>query len=269
MTCRTKLCSFAGIAALVLFSVQPISAQTFTESADPSPAATPQPAPSDDAHGSGRFGAGFRLSSLGLGGEVAVRVTHSSNVRGGFNFFSYSRAYDNHGIHYAANLHWASAEAHYDWFPFAHSLHLSPGLIAYNDNHVDASASVPSGQTFTLNGVSYQSDPTGTNPVNGTAKLSFNKVDPTIMVGLGNLVPRNGKHFTINIEGGIAFSGSPKIALNLAGIACPTNPPGPCQNVATNSSIQSNVKAEQTSISNDLSPLKYYPLISMTIGYRF
>jgi hypothetical protein len=268
MTHRAKLCSFVGVAVLLIISTQPISAQTYTNSADPSPAAEPNLSSGGDGSGSGRVGAGFRLSSLGFGGEVAARVTHSTNVRGGFNFFSYSRGYDNHGIHYAGDLTWASAETHFDWFPFAHALHLSPGVIAYNDNHLDARASVAGGNTFTLNGVEYESDPT--NPISGTAKLSFNKVAPTVMIGLGNLVPRNGKHFSVNIEGGIAFSGSPKIALHLTGGACiPGTPPTNCQNAATNSTIQSNVQGEQTRVSNDLSPFKYYPLVSLTFGYRF
>src|SRR5438552_2199337 len=101
MNHTVKLCSFASVAACLFLFSQQISAQTFTNSSDPSPAVAPEPAPSGGGQDEGRVGAGFRLSSLGIGGEVAVRVTHSSNVRGGFNFFSYSRGYDNNGIHYA------------------------------------------------------------------------------------------------------------------------------------------------------------------------
>lgn len=267
MTHRIRLSSFTCIAALVFLSPQSIWTQTFTNSADASPALAPEPAPKRYTRDEGRIGAGFRLSSLGFGGEVAARVTHTTNVRGGFNFFSYSRGYDNNGIHYAGDLKWASGEAHFDWFPFARAFHLSPGIIAYNGNHVNATATAPGGSSITLNGVQYQSEPA--DPIKGTGKLSFNKVAPTVMIGLGNLVPRNGKHFSFNIEAGVAFSGSPKVALNLTGTGCPTNPPGPCQNIATNPTIQANVQGEQTKISNDLSPFKYYPLISMTIGYRF
>jgi len=257
---------FFGITTLAFFYwAAQVAAQTPTNAPVASYAAVPDPDPRGDGHGAGKVGVGFRISSLGLGAEVAAQVTHSSNIRGGFNFFSYSRGYDHNGIHYDGDLRWQSAEAHYDWFPFSHSLHLSPGLIAYNDNHVNASASVPGGNTFTLNRVGYESDPT--DPVTGTAKLSFTKVAPTFLIGLGNLVPRNGKHFSVNIEAGVAFSGSPKIGLNLTGSACipGTNT---CNNVATNSTIQSNVRGEQTIISNDLSPFKYYPLVSLTIGYR-
>ena len=260
---------FLGITTLVFFCwAAQVAAQTSTNPPAAPAAVAPESDPRGDEHGAGKVGVGFRISSLGLGAEVAAQVTHSSNIRGGFNFFSYSRGYDYNGIHYDGDLRWKSAEAHFDWFPFshfAHALHLSPGLIAYNDNRVNASASVPGGSTFTLNGVSYESDPAG--PVMGTAKLSFTKVAPTFLIGLGNLVPRNGKHFSVNLEAGVAFQGSPKIGLNLAGSACI---PGTttCNNVATTTTIQTNVQGEQTKISNDLSPFKYYPLVSLTIGYR-
>lgn len=249
-------------AALVFFySAGPMAAQ----SSDNQSAAAAAPA-QEEKGGGGRVGAGIRLSSLGVGGEVAVKVVPKVNIRGGVNFFSYSRGYNNNGIHYAGDLRWLSTEAHLDFFPLGHGFHLSPGVIAYNDNRVNATANAPGGAQFTLNGVSYESDPT--NPVNGSAKLSFNKAAPTFMIGFGNLVPRGGKHFSVNFEAGVAYQGSPKIALNLTGSACAPDGTN-CQNVATNSTIQSNVIGQQNKISNDLSPFKFYPLISLTFGYRF
>lgn len=219
-----------------------------------------------DPEGGGRIGAGVRISTLGAGGEVAVALTHTTNIRGGFNFFRYSRGYDNNGIHYAGDLQWASGEAHFDWFPLGHSFHLSPGLMVYNDNHVNATASIPGGQTFTLDNTSYLSSPV--NPVGGTAKLYFTKVDPTVMIGFGNLVPRNGSHFSVNFEVGVAFEGSPKVNLNLNGSACALDGTN-CQNIQTTPSIQNNVQGERAKLVNDLAPFKYYPLMSLTIGYRF
>ena len=251
-----------------LYCASPLAAQTSTSSPTVSTRA-PKSSTKKDAHGAGKVGVGFRVSTLGLGGEVAYQVTHSSNVRGGVNFFSYNRGFNQNGINYNGDLRWLSGDAHFDWFPFshfAHAFHLSPGLIAYNGNRVNASASSSGGNTFTLNHVTYESNPA--DPVGGTASLAFNKVAPSFMIGFGNLVPRNGKHFSANIEAGVAFSGSPKIGLNLTGSAC-TSGTATCSNVATDPTIQSNVQAQQTIISNDLSPFKYYPLISLTLGYRF
>jgi len=240
-----------------------VSLSSSTDAADqavpPAPAANPSKRPSG-------VGIGFKVSTLGFGGEAAVAVTHRTNVRAGFNAFSFSRGYDNSGIHYVGDLKWLSADAHFDWFPFAGNLHLSPGLIAYNDNHVSATATAPGGTTFKLSGTSYESDPA--DPVTGTAKLDFNKVAPTILLGFGNLVPRHGRHFSVNIEAGAALAGSPIIALSLAGSVC--NPSGTnCRSIASDATVQNNVRGQQTKISNDLSPFKYYPLLSLTVGYRF
>ena len=264
-----KVSLFLGITALVLLYGAPqMAAQTSANPPTASAATSSKSKSKKDEHGADRVGVAFRMSSLGFGGEVAYEVTHSSNIRGGINFVGYSRGVNYDGIHFNGDLRWLSAEAHYDWFPlahFAHAFHLSPGLMIYNDNHVSASAAIPGGSGFTLNGVSYQSSVT--NPVTGTGSLSFNKAAPTLMFGFGNLVPRRkGKHFSFNIETGIAFQGSPKVGLNLTGSACVA---GVCSNIPTTSSIQTNVLGEQTVISNDLKPFKYYPLVALAFGYRF
>ena len=155
-----------------------------------SPEPSPEPAP--PAHSSPRrgIGAGVRVSSLGVGAELAVEVTRRTNLRAGVNGFSYSHGFSKDGVSYAGSLSLQSAEAHYDWYPLG-GIHFSPGLIAYNHTKLSATASVPGGSTLTLDGVQYMSDPS--NPVSGNGKLEVNKVAPTFMLGLGNLVRRRGR----------------------------------------------------------------------------
>jgi hypothetical protein len=218
------------------------------------------------------IGVGVRLSSLGIGGEVAVPVTERSNVRGGFNAFGYSRGFNKDNINYAASLSFRSVEAHYDWYPLSGlllgGLHLSPGLMLYNGNKVTASASVPGGQTFTLGGTQYTSEPG--DPITGSAKLDFNKVAPTVLVGLGNLVPRHRRRFGVNFEVGVAFSGAPQFTMNLKGTACTTiNGVFQCLNAATDPTVQSSVAAEQRKVNSDVSAFKVYPVISLGFSYKF
>ena len=195
-----------------------------------------------------------------------MEVTHTTNLRGGFNAFSYSRGFSKDGISYAGDLSFRSAEAHFDWFPLGRGFHLSPGVIAYNGNKVSATANVPGGSTLTLDGVQYMSDPA--NPVSGSGMITFNKAAPTIMLGLGNLVRRHGRRFSVNLEVGAAFTNAPQATLNLAGGVCGTNGLG-CRSIASDPTVQSNVLAEQAKINHDISPLKVYPLISLGFGYRF
>jgi len=94
---------------------------------------------------------------LGGGVETAVRVTHRTNVRAGFNAFSYSRGFNKDGVSYDGRLSFKTVEAHYDIFPFAGGFHVSPGVLAYIGNPITANATVQGGQNFNLGGTSYLS----------------------------------------------------------------------------------------------------------------
>jgi hypothetical protein len=226
------------------------------------------PAPVQNQHMfASKVGVGVRVSLLGIGVEAATPVTYHTNLRFGFNTFSYSRGFTNDGTNYAATLNFRSFETHFDWFPFAGGFHLSPGAMLYNGNQIKANASVPASQSFTLGGTSYISDPA--NPITGTGRIGFNSVAPTLMLGWGNLVPRSeNKHISIPFEVGMMFQGSPKATLNLTGNVCDSTGAN-CHNVSGDSVFQSNVIAQQTKLNNDMSFFKVYPVISLGFGYKF
>ncbi len=214
---------------------------------------------------SSKVGIGLKLSTLGAGIEAAIPLAARANLRSGVNFFQYNRAITNDGIHYAAQLNFRSAEAHLDWYPFG-GFHVSPGVLFYNGNRLTANASVPGGQNFTLNGTAYQSD--STNPVTGTGKLDFVKVSPSIMLGFGNLIPRSGRHYSFLFEVGGAYQGSARVALNLAGSVCDTTG-NFCRSVASDPTVQANVLAQQQKIRNDINPYRFFPVISLGVGFNF
>jgi len=217
-------------------------------------------------HSSSKVGIGLKISTLGAGLEAAVPLAAKANLRGGINIFQYNRAITNGGIHYDGQLRFRSAEAHLDWLPFAGLFHVSPGVLFYNGNQVTANASVPGGQTFTLSGTAYESDPT--TPVMGTGKLDFVKVAPTVMVGFGNLIPRSGRHYSFLFEVGGAYQGLARVALNLTGNVCDTSGLN-CRSVATDPTVQSNVLAQQQKIRNDIEPYRFFPVISLGVGFNF
>jgi hypothetical protein len=219
-----------------------------------------------EAATSPHFGAGIKLSLLGIGGEAAIPITNKMDIRGGFNALSYSRNFDKDGVAYAGQLSFRSIEAHYDWFPFGGSFHLSPGMLVYNGNKVTANASVAGGQTFDLNDTTYSSDPA--NPISGKGKIDFKKVAPTFTIGWGSLVPRNGRHWSIPFEIGAAYQNAPRATLSLTGGACDSSGLN-CQDVSSDPTFLSNVQAEQDKLNKDMSSFKFYPLISIGFGYRF
>jgi hypothetical protein len=236
-----------------------------SEQSAPPPAAT-NSTPSS-VEGSDRLGIGVKGSLLGGGFEVAARVTHRTNVRAGFNIFSYSRTFNKDGVAYNGQLSFKTVEAHYDFFPFAGGFHLSPGVLAYVGDPITAGARVPGGQSFTLGGATFFSDTTV--PVTGSGKIDFNRAAPLATLGWGNLVPRRAsKHFRVPFELGVAFQGTPKATLNLAGNVC-DSPGANCRSVSTDSFVQAHIQSEQTKINNSMSLFKAYPIISIGFGYKF
>ena len=212
-----------------------------------------------------RIGTGVKISTLGAGFEVATPLAQKMNLRGGINMFRFSRGITNSGIHYNGQLHFQSAEAHLDFFPFG-GFHVSPGLLFYNGNQLAAIASVPGGQTFSLGGTTYESDP-GT-PVVGSGKLDFVKVSPSIMMGVGNLIPRNGRHFSFLFEVGGAYQGSARVALNLTGNVCDSTGTS-CRAISSDSTVEANVQAQQVKIQKDVNPYRFFPVISLGFGFNF
>jgi hypothetical protein len=212
------------------------------------------------------FAIGVKVGLLGIGVQAATPLAHRFNLSGGGNFFSYTDNLTSDGIHYDANLRFRSGEASLDFFPFVKSFHISPGLLFYNGNQMTGGATVPGGTTFTLNHVTYLSS--SSDPVTGTGSVTFNKAAPKLTIGFGNMIPRNGHHFSVPVELGFVYEGDPKVALNLAGTVCTPNGEN-CETIAEDPSVQANITAQQTKISNDASPARFYPIFSVGVAYSF
>jgi hypothetical protein len=253
---------------IIPFVLLVITLSSYSQSNPPKPqSSTAQTRTSESNEDSGRVGAAAKISTLGGGAEVAVRVTHHTNVRAGFNFITYSRGFNKDGIAYNGQLDFKTFEAHYDIFPWAKSFHVSGGVIAYAADPITATALVPGNQSFTLGGVTYISNPA--NPVTGNGKIVFNGAAPTVTFGFGNLVPRSkSKHFSVPVEFGVAFQGSPKATLGLTGSACDSTGVN-CRSVASDPTIQSQILSEQNKLNNSMSFFKVYPIISVGVGYKF
>lgn len=213
-----------------------------------------------------RFGIAASVGTLGVGVEGATALARRVNVRGGFNFFRYSLSgTTSDNLTYNGTLHLQSGEALVDYY-LAGPLHLSGGALFYDGFQGTGSVSVPGGHSLTLNGFTYYSSPT--DPVSGTGNISARKFAPLALFGFGNLLPRSQRHFSANVDLGVAFQGSPNATLNLMGSTCATATTG-CAPISTQPTVQANVTAEQLKINKDLNPFSFYPVIRMSFGYKF
>jgi hypothetical protein len=208
-------------------------------------------------------GLGLEFGSGGVGVDLVTPLSRHFNLRASASFFSYSPNLVVDGLDIGGAIRFENASASLDIFPFHNGFRISPGLTSFNKTHLDATLLVPAGQSFTLNGASYTSDPT--NPVHGTGNFAFgqNKVVPRFTLGYGNLIRRRG-HFSFLAEAGFQYIAAPVVLLTAAGNSCS----GP-NNTLCGPVDQTNVAQEQNDIQNDLAPLRFYPIVSLGIGFKF
>lgn len=221
------------------------------------------------------------LSRLAIGGGVSVinginlqaatNISSHFNVRVVGNVFKYNvNNLSSKGFSGSANLNLASFGAALDYYPWArHGLRISPGLLFYNQNTLNGSGTVTSGQSFKLNGTTYYSSTT--QPVAGNLSLGVNGRNPafTMSIGWGNMIPRSGGHWSFPFEVGAIFVGPPTLNATLTGTACTTSPTTGCVNAATDPTLQSNLTAQLVKSRNDVNVLQYWPILSFGVTYSF
>jgi hypothetical protein len=212
------------------------------------------------------FAVGVNAGVLGIGVESATTLSRHLNLRAGSHFLNLNESLSDSGVNYDANLHFRSAQASVDWFPWARSFHLSPGALLWNGNRIAANAIIPGGESFTLNSTTYTSSTT--DPVHGAGSLTFAKAAPMLTAGWGNLLPRSGKHFSFPFEAGFAYVGDPKVNLSFAGTVCDGNGQY-CQPIPDDAAVQQNIAAEQARFTHDASYARFFPVLSSGISYRF
>ncbi len=227
---------------------------------------TLQPANSDklQVHPFSTFALGLHAGTLGVGLDAATPLSRSVNLRIGANFIDWAYAFRIDGINYATEINFRSGQAGIDWFPFHGSFHISPGVL-YFRNGLSGSAAVPLGQSFSLSDTSYINSVD--DPVGGTASVTYpHHFAPTLMFGLSNIIPRNGRHFSMPLEFGAAYTQAPVMNVILAGTACTVQG---CFNAGTDPGTQANLKQEIIDINKTVRKIPVYPIVSLGFAVRF
>ncbi|WP_041597186.1 hypothetical protein [Granulicella tundricola] len=80
------------------------------------------------------------------------------------------------------------------------------------------------------------------------------------------MIPRSNKHWSFPFEVGFQYIAEPTVVLNLTGSACSADG---CGSIDTDPETQANIVAERKELSDDLAPLRFYPILSTGVSYRF
>lgn len=217
----------------------------------------------------------------GIGMEVATPLSNKWNLRAGVGLLggsytftvssstassSFGATLPGNAIDVSFQPHFRSVMAAADWFPRYGSFRISPGITLYNGNRATILATVEGGQQIDVGSGTYTSDPN--DPIRAVLQTHLGRVvAPRLTVGWGNMIPRAGQHFSFPFEIGVEYVGKPQITLALTGSECDSD--GLCFPLSVDPGTQANVADEQKQLNDDIAPLRFYPILSTGISYRF
>lgn len=154
---------------------------------------------------------GPKLSTQGIGLEARSPIGEGMFARLGVNYFSLNRAFDNASIKTTAKLNLLSIPVMLDYHPFDNSgFKLSAG-IAYNGNHISATAKPA--HTTILYGRSFTPENLGSIKTKVTLG---NSVAPIVSIGYDNSF-NNNSLWSFNCEVGAMYTGTPKLSVSANG----------------------------------------------------
>jgi len=197
---------------------------------------------------SGRFAVSGKTGTLGLGGEFTTAVTSNINARIGINALDLDLEYELDDIEYDIGLDFSSFSALLDWHIFDSPFRISGGVLSMNHN-LDLSASATGEQE--IGGVEYDWNDIGT--LSGSVEID--NVAPYVGIGWGNPLTGN-KRWGFTCDFGVAFAGSPAVALSATGMA-------------SDQVFQADLERERRDMEDELEDFKFYPVISISFFYRF
>jgi hypothetical protein len=233
--------------------------------------------PSDDRAGAGPFsgvGVDVKVGVGGIGFDVATPLIRQRlNLRGGGSFITYSPStITTNSLNIDGTIKFQNADVMLDVFPFHGRFRISGGITVFNNTGVTANLTIPTGQSFTVGGTTYYSEPYNavTNPagpIMGSGVFTFgnSNIAPRVTIGTGNLVPRKGR-FTFQSEIGFQYLSAPTVVYTLSGTGCQNYSNGVYSNCGA--IPQTNVSAQEVQIQNDLNDLRFFPILSIGLGYR-
>ena len=196
----------------------------------------------------GKFRFGITGGTLGIGPEVSLRFAERFGVRGSATFFNYDRDETIEDIAYNGKLKLNNYGGTVDVYPFAGGFRISGGARI-----VDSSVRLRASPTQAVEVGDVRYTPAQIGTLSGTVRPK--DFAPTATIGFGgNMRPG----FNISFDVGVMFQGSPQIEnLNATGV------------LANDPQFRASLEREEAEIEDDISGFKYYPIVQLSLGYRF
>jgi hypothetical protein len=192
---------------------------------------------------------GAKIGTLGIGGDLTTSVIPQVNLRASVQWFECSFDAQVSDIDYDVDLNLLNPLLLLDWYPFNGSFRISAGAL-FNASSIQLRGR-PAGEVE-IGEQTYRADEVGTLE----GDVEFDPVVPYVGIGWGNALGSSG-HWGLTIDLGVAFIGSPDLDLSANGP------------IASNPTFQQQLAQEKHDIQNELSDYNIYPVLSLSLFYRF
>ncbi|MEE8580413.1 MAG: hypothetical protein V3T33_02390 [Myxococcota bacterium] len=190
------------------------------------------------------FSVGPRISSVGWGVEVSRDFTDFFTLRAGPTFMIFGFDSTLSGVDYATDVEFINGFLIGDFHPLKNGLRISGGVFV-GTNTVDFTAR-PSG-SVTIGGQTFA--PGAVGRLNG--EIDLNTFAP--YVGLGYSGGLFGvEHLAFDFELGMKYGGAPDVTLTSSGAVS-----------------QADLNSEEKKIENQIDFIRFYPVVTLGLSYRF
>jgi hypothetical protein len=190
-----------------------------------------------------------KAGTLGIGGDLTTNLLPQVNLRAGVQWFGLDFDAEFGDIDYDVDIELLNPLVLIDWYPFDGSFRVSAGAL-FSDHDMELRAT--SRASITIGDESYEAAELGTLK----GEVGFNSVAPYVGIGWGNALGRT-KRWGLAVDLGVAFIGSPDVDLSATGP------------IASNPDFMANLAEEEREINDDLEDFKFYPVLCMSLFYRF
>lgn len=195
---------------------------------------------------------GLKIGTLGIGLELTMEAMKNVNLRFGGNYFKFGTEVEVENNDYDLDLKLNSYTALADWYVTDSQFRITAGAFI-NENGLDGVA-LPS-NTYEIDDTVYTADQVGVL----SANVEFATVAPYLGIGWGNPLS-DDSDISFMADLGIMFAGKPSLDITSTGGLLSNDP-----------TLQANIaQAEQDFRDTDeISLLRFYPVISVGLNYRF
>jgi len=202
----------------------------------------------------GQWETSARVSTLGAGVEIKRTLGSNLAARAMLNGFNLSLDEEYSDVNYDGDLKLKSGGLVLDFHPGGGWFRMSAGILL-NGNRLDVDAE-PTAGTFEFNDVTYSVAQVGT----AQGEADFNSIAPYAGIGFSKSPGADGG-LSISGDLGVVFQGSPSFDLDVTcGAAVPA---------VTCTRLQSDADAERAAFEDDADEYKYFPVVSLGVGYRW